>query len=424
MPDEISEDLKTHFADFLEQAYDDEIERFGSQYPEQRYLRVSWHELQNFNAKLADVVVEQPRECLQELEDALRFHTSHDAAYLPNARAVFCDGPRAAHLNELGAEDIGRFLTVIARIKDVDGPRSNLEVGYFRCRDCESATEVQQQRSELMRPRKCRSCERRRVDFVLKHGKSKYVDTQTAVLEDLESLVDGGYPLQMDAEFKAQAAGTISAGDWVKISGVVGAELIENSTNVDLRIEGWAVTPLPRQEVAENSADLDLFTPPEIELTEQHLSAFTEHVDRLLAEFGSGDSMNEEEVKLKIITPLIELLGWDIHSPEVRMEREDRRGGQLDYALQVDDEPKVCVEAKQTNSLQRADREQIQRYMINEGIEWGLLTDGVDYELFRIETGKTSLIFSASYEVIAEYFAELSNIARECFSSAGGQQVV
>jgi len=118
--------FKQEFAQFLESYYSDEVSEFAENYPTERYLRVSWHSLKEYNADLATRVIEEPRNSLQELEEALRFHTEHDAAYLPNARAIFCDGPKTKHIHELRAEDIGRFTTVAGRITDLEGEKSDL----------------------------------------------------------------------------------------------------------------------------------------------------------------------------------------------------------------------------------------------------------------------------------------------------------
>lgn len=409
--------LQEQFADFLETRYGHEVKEFGEQYPEERYLHVSWHDLREFDQLLAERVIENPRNCLGELEEALRFHTQHEEAYLPNARAVFCDGPQAKHVHELRAEDIGRFNTVIGRLTGVGGQRTDLEVAVFTCRDCDAKNEVRQKRDTLMKPVECRSCGRRQVDYLLDHGESKYVVNQSGKLEDLSHLTGGRYPESIGITLTAQAAETVGEGDWIKVSGIISADLHEETTIADIRMEGWTATSLPRQQVAEKAEQLELFTTPSIDLTEKHLVVFAEHVDLIFEDFEKRRELNEEEVKLKIVTPLIELLGWDIHSNEVRMEHTNSQGNQLDYALFAEERPLVCIEAKQPDNLQNSAREQILSYMVQGRIKWGLLTDGIEYKLLRydIETGRTVSVFSSEYQVLSEYLPEISNVCRQTF---------
>ena len=98
-----------------------------------------------------------------------------------------------------------------------------------------------------MEPVSCRSCERRQADYILNHAKSKYTDRQQGEIEDLSTLIDGsGYPNSVPITLTAQSAGNVSEGEWVKISGVTSAELRGETTIADIKMDGWAITSLPR----------------------------------------------------------------------------------------------------------------------------------------------------------------------------------
>lgn len=100
--------------------------------------------------------------------------------------------------------------------------------------------------------------------------------------------------------------------------------------------------------------------------------------------------MGEANTKEMLIRPFIEALGWEFLPSEVMLEypvRMASRRTKVDYALMVEGTPIVFVEAKGLDTrLSESHREQITSYLHNEeGVEWGLLTNGKEYEFFRYD---------------------------------------
>ena len=100
--------------------------------------------------------------------------------------------------------------------------------------------------------------------------------------------------------------------------------------------------------------------------------------------------MGEENTKVKIIQPLIELLGWEVYSAEVDLEYPMQIGqgsARADYALQLEGAPVVFIEAKGSDSsLNEADRSQLASYMRQKGVDWGLLTNGKEFDVLKRRT--------------------------------------
>lgn len=97
--------------------------------------------------------------------------------------------------------------------------------------------------------------------------------------------------------------------------------------------------------------------------------------------------MDEQNTKRKLIEPLLELLGWDMLSPEVELEYSVQMGSgtkKVDYALMLEGTPVVFVEAKGVDSsISDSHRNQLKSYMRQTGVDWGLLTNGVQLELLK-----------------------------------------
>jgi len=97
--------------------------------------------------------------------------------------------------------------------------------------------------------------------------------------------------------------------------------------------------------------------------------------------------MDEENTKVRLVQPFLELLGWEFPSTEVELEYTVPMAStstRVDYALLVQGSPAVFVEAKAVHkSLTEEPVEQLRSYMRQElDVRWGLLTNGESFEVF------------------------------------------
>ncbi|MFC6734462.1 type I restriction enzyme HsdR N-terminal domain-containing protein [Haladaptatus sp. DYSN1] len=96
--------------------------------------------------------------------------------------------------------------------------------------------------------------------------------------------------------------------------------------------------------------------------------------------------MDEQNTKRKIIEPLLELLGWDMLSADVELEYSVQMGTgtkKVDYALKLEGTPVVFVEAKGCDTPIDGHEGQLSSYMRQVGVDWGLLTNGRRFRLYR-----------------------------------------
>ena len=111
-----------------------------------------------------------------------------------------------------------------------------------------------------------------------------------------------------------------------------------------------------------------------------------EYVDRCQQLIDSSPGMDEENTKVKLIQPFLELLGWDLYSTEVALEYTVPMASgstHVDYALLVGDSPVVFVEAKPVRAaLTDSEVRQLRSYMRQElDVDWGILTNGNSFEV-------------------------------------------
>jgi len=95
---------------------------------------------------------------------------------------------------------------------------------------------------------------------------------------------------------------------------------------------------------------------------------------------------NEANTKAALIEPVLEALGWNLRDFE-QVDREYRvfDGTLLDYALKVEGEKRLFVEAKALNeSLDNPQFiSQTVNYANNEGVQWCVLTNGLVWRVYK-----------------------------------------
>jgi hypothetical protein len=105
-----------------------------------------------------------------------------------------------------------------------------------------------------------------------------------------------------------------------------------------------------------------------------------EYVEQSQSLIDASPQMDEQNTRRKLIEPLLELLGWNMLSPEVELEYSVQMGvgtKKVDYALMLEGTPVVFVEAKGVDSsISDSHRSQLKSYMRQTGVDWGLLTNG------------------------------------------------
>lgn len=111
-----------------------------------------------------------------------------------------------------------------------------------------------------------------------------------------------------------------------------------------------------------------------------------EYIQRCQQLIESSPQMDEENTKVKLVQPFLELLGWDLYSTEVALEFTIPMASgstHVDYALLVGDSPVVFVEVKPVRSTLTDDEvQQLRSYMRQElDVDWGILTNGKSFEV-------------------------------------------
>ncbi|ELZ31740.1 type I restriction enzyme HsdR N-terminal domain-containing protein [Halorubrum tebenquichense] len=118
--------------------------------------------------------------------------------------------------------------------------------------------------------------------------------------------------------------------------------------------------------------------------------AVSDYVERSQSLVDSSPQMDEQNTRSRLIDPFIkDLLSWDFYSTEIEMEYSVRMGSskkKVDYALFADGSPALFVEAKGCDTtITDTHADQLRSYMRQEWVDWGLLTNGKKFLVFRLQ---------------------------------------
>jgi len=141
--------------------------------------------------------------------------------------------------------------------------------------------------------------------------------------------------------------------------------------------------------------------------------------------------MNESNTKFKLIQPFLEdVLGWD--RLDIESEYSVQMGGQtyhVDYALTINDQPEVFVEAKGCDtSFRETHVSQLQSYLKLKDVTWGLLSNGKEYRLYQLDVSSGStefhLIADPSYDELDKHIPAISAISKSKVESGESATIV
>jgi hypothetical protein len=157
----------------------------------------------------------------------------------------------------------------------------------------------------------------------------------------------------------------------------------------------------------------------------------SEYAERSAGLIKDSPQMDEENTKRKIIEPLIELLGWNILSSDVELEYSVQMGSgtkKVDYALKREGTPVVFVEAKGCDTpLNQSHENQLKSYMRQVGVDWGLLTNGRNFEIFRrdVSSNRPNEISLAEFSIenVPNNEDPLKTLSREYIDSGESRQI-
>lgn len=115
---------------------------------------------------------------------------------------------------------------------------------------------------------------------------------------------------------------------------------------------------------------------------EEKLKKFTERINKIKAKIST-----EEATKTSLIMPFFSLLGYDVFNPneftpEYVADVGIKKGEKVDYAIILDNEVKILIEAKSVNEDLKKHSSQLFRYFGTSSAKLAILTNGIIYKFY------------------------------------------
>lgn len=155
-----------------------------------------------------------------------------------------------------------------------------------------------------------------------------------------------------------------------------------------------------------------------------------EYVNRSKSILDSSQQINEQNIREKIVRPLVELLDWDLYF-DVESEYTIQTGTthpRIDYVLLDDSTPEVLIEIKSSSAgLGTDDRKQLTSYMKLTEVDWGLLTNGHRFQILRLQANTQSVeewvLAEISLDDLSQEWEYFEVISKEMILSGQAQEL-
>lgn len=207
------------FEEFFSTIYKDELFETLEKYPDERSFTIDYNTLEMFDPDLADLLIEKPQEILDAATNAIK--NIDPLVKDADINLRIANLTNLIPLKTLLSKYIGNFVAADGIVRKTDEIRPRIETAVFECRGCMRLHEVEQSSdTRIVEPSLCSECGGR--SFRLLQEDSKYIDTQTARMQEpLENLSGGTEPKQMLMILEDDLVDQLNPGDKVRITGTL-----------------------------------------------------------------------------------------------------------------------------------------------------------------------------------------------------------
>jgi len=178
------QDKIDQFEEFFRDQYSSEIAIILSEGI--THLKIDYQILQKFNTQLADILLEDPEECLQSAQKALEnINVLEGISVVP--RFFNLNKEDCIRIRDLRSIHIGKLITIEGMIKRASEVRPEVISAVFECSNCGQTYEKEQKSTELRSPYECSNCGQRKFEIVQK----KMIDVQVITIEESPEDIEG-----------------------------------------------------------------------------------------------------------------------------------------------------------------------------------------------------------------------------------------
>lgn len=286
----LSDSELTNLDTFIDRYCQDEVTTLSKQYPsEKQSFVIDYSDLYQATIyegrNIADVLTDNPDKALDDLQHAVEEYDYPVAIDInPTVRVKGAAYERT--VETLRKDDVGKYITVRGQVNQITQVYPKPVVAAFDCEICGNTEELMQNWDNIETPdAQCPACNKK-TGWVLNDRQTEFQDHQVIELAALPEDTGGQVSDTIKVNVTNDLAGMVSAGDRIKVSGVLKTEKedIIRKENADARrpmyLDGKAI-----QNEQESFAEIEPQRVDEIEalaeeddIYEQLIESFAPHI--------------------------------------------------------------------------------------------------------------------------------------------------
>lgn len=220
------ESLVASWKNFFEDQCRSDIETIALSYPEKRSLEVDYWDIDTYDSKLTDLIINQPYKAIFNAEEALK---NIDVAVEQKLKLHFrvrnIPETQKIPIRKIRANHLGKYSAVEGLVKKVTEVRPKLQMAAFQCQKCAAIVKIEQEEDILKEPSDCYEDQGgcgRSSSMKLLPNLSTFIDSQKMeIQENPEGLRGGAQPERISAYLEDDLVGEITPGDRVVVNGIL-----------------------------------------------------------------------------------------------------------------------------------------------------------------------------------------------------------
>lgn len=104
-----------------------------------------------------------------------------------------------------------------------------------------------------------------------------------------------------------------------------------------------------------------------------------ESIERIKRSYSENGRLNEEATKMSMIVPILDALGWSVYDTREIHPEYSIGSSRVDYAILINGNPKVFLEAKKVYETLEGHEAQLLKYSFERGVKMAVLTNGITW---------------------------------------------
>lgn len=217
-----TDNLQEAWVAFFKKYYLDAITELANEYPEKRSLSVDFFDVDKFNDKLSQGLIEEPDIFLEAATETLREMDIGNGVRLDKAHVRVKNHPIMTNLTEIDPDTTASKLITIAgsTVLQVKKSEPKIKIAVFECLFCHHIFSIEQPPLTFSEPRECPEeeggCGRKARRFELLVDKCTIVKAQRIRLQELSEKRE-----EKEIEVEDDLINQFSPGDEVLITGII-----------------------------------------------------------------------------------------------------------------------------------------------------------------------------------------------------------